>query len=168
MNKLDEMTNFIETITEYTCTASGLEMTSQNSELRITQDTDGKSILFSKVHISDVLERVDSDGKRFLQVNFIDGKKILITDKLIGFKPAECQGIDVGKLPKVVTTPDLLSVIEAIEDSMRKGVTFQEEVDVLRKVFHSVIEGAEAVGFTLEEEKHWLDYLVVSDSPATA
>ena len=35
----------------------------------------------------------------------------------MGFKPVEIVGLDMSRIPKVVTTPDLVSVFEAIEDA---------------------------------------------------
>jgi len=84
----------------------------------------------------------------FLQVNFLSGKKILLTENLIGFKPVPSRGLDLSKLPKVVTTPDLLSVVEAIEDSISFAVA-NDELDVLKRVFDSVLRGAEAWASTL-------------------
>ena len=109
--------------------------------------------------VEEVLVREDSDGRSFLQVNFLDGKKILITEKLVGFKPAETLGLDLRKLPKVVTTPDLVSVLEAIEESVNNYGHRAEEVDVLRRVFDSVLNGAEAVGFEVGAERNWLNFI---------
>lgn len=123
---------------------------------RIFQRTDGKTMAFTVDQLDEVIERVDSDGKGFLQINFTSGKKILLTDNLVGFKPIPAIGLDMGKLPKVVTTPDLMSVVDAIEDSMLAGDQSSEEVDVLKKVFDSVLRGAEAVGFDITSERIWL------------
>src|SRR6185437_8442215 len=141
--------------------SQGLELRSQNdngqdqmvsADILILQRVDGKTIRFSSQKIDEVLLRQDSEGHDFLQVNFIDGKKILLTDRLIGFKPAETVGLDLKKLPKVVTTPDLVSVVEAIEESLNGKGAGGEEIDVLRRVFDSVLNGAQAVGFELDNE----------------
>jgi hypothetical protein len=67
--------------------------------------------------------------------------------------------LDLSKLPKVVTTPDLLSVVEAIEDSMASPPAPGDELDLLKRVFDSVLRGAEAVGFDITPERLWLQSL---------
>jgi hypothetical protein len=128
-------------------------------DLEILQCADGKAIAFPISDLDEVIPRIDSDGHVFLQVNFHNGKKILLTQNLIGFKPAPSRGLDLTKLPKVVTTPDLLSVVEAIEDSISALPTQPEELDVLKKVFDSVLRGAEAVGFDTTSERVWMQSL---------
>ena len=121
--------------------------------LQISQNTDGKTIIFPVADLEEVIPRIDSDGHIFLQVNFLSGKKItVLTENLIGFKPAPARGLDLGKLPKVVTTPDLLSVVEAIEDSITSEPNQPDEIEVLKRVFDSVLRGAEAVGFDITPE----------------
>ncbi|MEZ4872229.1 MAG: hypothetical protein R2827_08275 [Bdellovibrionales bacterium] len=71
------------------------------------------------------------------------------------------------KIPKVMTTPDLIGVIEAIEDSLSANVA-HEKMESLRMLFHSVIEGAEHVGFDLRAEKMWLHQIARAGSKATA
>jgi hypothetical protein len=139
----------------------------EQEEMQILQHTDGKTISFPIVQLDEVIARVDGEGNAFLQVNFRSGKKILLTENLIGFKPAPSKGLDLGKLPKVVTTPDLISVVEAIEDSLG-APTPTEEVDVLKKVFDSVLRGAEAVGFDLTPERMWLQRLGSNSNKASA
>lgn len=143
--------------------SSGLSLKEgTNGELSIFQQVDGKSIRILLNNIEEVLSRQDSEGHHFIQVNFFDGKKIIITEKLVGFKPIETTGLDVRKLPKVVTTPDLVSVIEAIEESLSSQNSRAEEIDVLKRVFDSVLQGAEAVGFELTNERSWLNFITTS------
>jgi hypothetical protein len=127
--------------------------------MQIHQCTDGKTIAFEVADLEEVIPRIDADGRVFLQVNFRSGKKILLTENLIGFKPAPSRGLDLTKLPKVVTTPDLLSVVEAIEDSMSSTPSQADELDVLKRVFDSVLRGAEAVGFDITPERLWMQSL---------
>ena len=158
-----------ELIQRYIAQSSGLEMRRLDSgEVAIFQKTDGRSIKFQSTKIEEVLPRQDAEGRDFLQVNFLDGKKILITEKLVGFKPAETAGLDLKKLPKVVTTPDLVSVIEAIEESLNVGGQRNEEVDVLKRVYDSVLNGAMAVGFELDQERSWLNFIANSKHKASA
>jgi len=120
--------------------------------LVIEQKLDSKRITLNTFDLEEVMPRTDDAGKSFLQVNFSSGKKILITESLIGFRPLCLYGLDMEKLPKVVTTPDIQSVFEAIQESLQSNDE-QEELDVLRKVYDSVICGGESVGFDLKEER---------------
>lgn len=146
-------------ISDFVSKSSGLKSRQAASEVEILQRTDGKAIAFPIADLEEVIPRIDSDGQVFLQVNFNSGKKILLTQNLIGFKPAPARGLDLTKLPKVVTTPDLLSVVEAIEDTLSTTPTQPEELDVLKKVFDSVLRGAEAVGFDTTSERVWMQSL---------
>ena len=65
----------------------------------------------------------------------------------------------MSKLPKVVTTPDLISVVEAIEDNLNSESAHPIELDILRKVFDSVVSGGEAIGFDLAKARDWLHRL---------
>jgi hypothetical protein len=124
--------------------------------IEIRQMYDQKSVVIDVLHIKEVLERTDNDGKNFLQLNFTDGKKILVTDAFIGFKPVITPDRSSEKLPKVVTTSDLISVIEAIEDVSSGTVkNSKEDLDSFRKIYLSIIEGAEQIGFNCENEKNW-------------
>lgn len=126
----------------------------------VHQSVDGKSFRFSVVDLTEVLKRVDSDGQPFIQVNFTSGRKVLFTDNLVGFKPCDIGGLDMNKIPKVVTTPDLLSVFEAIEEGLSSEQVMDHEVDILKKVYQSILTGGEEVGFDLAFEKKWLSRLV--------
>lgn len=143
-------------IREFVEKSGGLTSHFDDLACQIFQRADGKTMSFEVSELDEVIERVDSDGKHFLQVNFASGKKILLTDNLIGFKPMPAIGLDMSKLPKVVTTPDLISVVDAIEETMIGGTSGGEEIDILKKVFDSVLRGAEAVGFDILPEKIWL------------
>lgn len=147
-------------ITEFISKSTGLRSRVDTQEnIQVHQCADGKTIAIHANELEEVIQRIDTDGHVFLQVNFKSGKKILLTQNLIGFKPAPSRGLDLGKLPKVVTTPDLLSVVEAIEDSMSSTPAQPEELEVLKKVFDSVLRGAEAVGFDTTSERVWLQGL---------
>ena len=152
----EEILNYVQD------TAGLVNCGSSQVELKIFQKADGKSLSFDVVDIDEVIPRLDSEGNPFLQINFTSGKKILLTDTLVGFKPAVSPGLDMGKLPSVVTTPDLISVVEAIEESLAAASTEPEEIEVLRRVFGSVLEGGEAVGFDLTSERIWLTRLTHS------
>ncbi len=157
-------------ISRFVTASEGLELAqdSATESLIIKQQADGKEISFTEDAVEEVLERYDSDGRCFLQVNFLGGKKVLLTDKLIGFKPVAQKGLDIRRLPKVVTTPDLVSVVEAIEDILNVENPKLDEVAVLRKVFDSVSLGAEEVGFDLTAEKRWLHCISALRGKASA
>lgn len=144
-------------IRDYVTTSGGLRSQAVGaSQIEIRQVYDQKTLCFDTASIKEVLERIDTDGKRFLQVNFLDGKKILVTDSFIGFKPVVTPERTSEKLPKVVTTSDLISVIEAIEDlATNGGKGIREDLESFRKIYLSIIEGAEQVGFNCENEKNW-------------
>ena len=143
-------------IRQFVARASGLKATDVGPVVTIQQSADGKSINIETTSLEEVLFRNDADGQSFIQVNFRSGFKILITDTLIGFKPAQLTGLDMAKIPKVVTTPDIMSVFEALQEALYTGDPKDEDVGVLRRVFDSVITGGEAVGFDLKHERSWL------------
>jgi hypothetical protein len=158
-----------EVIVSFVTKSAGLSTKTEGPEgVVISQAVDGKELGFAHSDVEEVLKRQDADGKVFLQVNFKTGKKILLTDNLIGFKPALCRGLDMDKLPRVVTTPDLLSVVEAIEESLGSESSAIEEVELLKRVFDSVLIGAESVGFDLTSERVWLHQFCVGDRKASA
>ncbi len=162
MSQFDEKNDqreLLDQIVKYVETTSGLKTDwSDESEVSISQSADAKSIVIQILDLKDVLIREDSNGKSFIQVNLFDGKKLLLTEALIGFKPFPTAGLDLRDLPKVVTTPDLLSVFEATEEAISSDATLSE-VDTLKKVFEAILLGGEAIGFDLSEEKSWFQRL---------
>lgn len=159
---LEEVLNFVEN-------TSGLNsQVTESGVVTIQQDIDGKSFRFKCEDLNDVLQRVDGDGKQFIQVNFQSGNKVLFTDTLVGFKPRETVGLDMAKIPRVVTTPDLISVFEAIEESMGSDLTPANEVEILKKVFQAILQGGELAGFDLSFERRWLARLSSTNFKASA
>ena len=150
----------VSQISDYVKDTTGLEITNCNdSTIEIFQKTDGKTLKLFPKQIEEIIQREDSSHKVFLQVNFLNGKKLLLTEKLIGFKPAQTLNLDMTKLPKVVTTPDLISVVEAIEDTINSTESHPEEIKVLEKVYSAVLKGAEDIGFSLPNERTWIQTL---------
>ncbi|MGI9548471.1 MAG: hypothetical protein ACR2M7_00605 [Bdellovibrionales bacterium] len=135
-------------------------MNLESDKLIITQDNDKKSISFSVSDIEEVLERKDNNEDLFLQLNFKVGKKMLLTKEFVGFAPAICHGLDEDKLPKVVTTSDLLSVIEAIESSLYGKEPYEENLSEVKLFFEAIACGAESVGFNLTGERLWVEKLI--------
>ncbi|MFS4459689.1 hypothetical protein [Bdellovibrio sp. HCB2-146] len=160
--ELDHILNFVDS-------SKGLRAKiNESGRVQIRQDLDGKLFSFSTQDVSEVLHRADSDGKPFLQVNFKNGLKVLLTETLIGFKPVETLGLDMTRIPKVVTTPDLVSVFEAIEESMGADNGLDQEVEILKKVYLAILTGAEKVGFDLSTERKWVNRLLASKFKASA
>lgn len=147
----------IEMIADFIETESTLSLDSiSETGLKITQNIDGKSLEILTSGVDEVLTREDSAGKPFLQINFIEGTKILITKSLVGFKPALFDGVDPDRIPNVVTTPDLLSIVEALSD-----FDFEEDYEeyrALRRMYYSILHGAEAVGFEIDNERLWISH----------
>ncbi|QDK36849.1 hypothetical protein [Bdellovibrio sp. NC01] len=160
--ELDHILNFVDS-------SKGLRAKiNESGRVQIRQDLDGKLFTFSSQEVSEVLHRADSEGKPFIQVNFKNGSKVLLTETLVGFKPIETLGLDMGRIPKVVTTPDLVSVFEAIEESMGADNGLDTEVEILKKVYLAIISGGEKVGFDLTTERKWLNRLLASKFKASA
>ena len=155
-------------IVSYLNKSVGLELCmSDDQPLKVKQRLDGNEIRIDHSRIEEVLDRIDADGKDFLQINFHSGLKILLTEQLIGFKPMASEGLEVDKLPNVVTTPDLFSVYEAIQEAMSEDCG-EDDVEVLKRVFEAVVLGGEAIGFDLSEERLWLQRLTFTHSSACA
>lgn len=162
-NNMNEIINFLEN-TRY------VKFEFDQTSLRVTQNEDQKAISFRFADVEKVLARTDFDGSQFIQINFHNKTKILITKNLIGFKPLELVGFDAGKIPKVVTTVDLNSVFKAIEDLTDGEDTYQTatELEVLKKVYQSIMMGAEQVGFEMKAEKQWFSAFLLNPLAATA
>ena len=119
----------------------------------IKQKLDGRCISINMFDVEEVLNRFDEQEREFLQINFISGKKILLTQKLIGFRPFAIFGLDMEKLPKVVTTPDIMNIFDAIQESLCNDENPTMELEILRKIYDSIVCGGESVGFDLKEER---------------
>lgn len=159
---LDHILNFVDA-------SKGLHaVVSESGKVKIRQELDGKVFSFTSQEVSEVLHRADTEGKPFIQVNFKMGSKVLLTETLVGFKPIETLGLDMGRIPKVVTTPDLVSVFEAIEESLSSDNSLDQEIEILKKVYLAIISGGEKVGFDLSTERSWLNRLLASKFKACA
>ena len=138
--------------------------------LELTQKEDRKKITIDFANIEKVLIRQDVDGTNFLQVNFTHGTKILITKSLVGFKPTQLIGFDLTRIPRVVTTIDLVSVAKAIEDlfDSEESSDSKAEIEILKKVYQSILFGAEGIGFKMQAEKNWLSSILLNQSAVSA
>lgn len=159
---VNEIVNFLD------C-ATGFDYKLIGTDVQISQKEDAKVISFNLENVEKVLSRQDFDGSVFLQVNFYGGLKVLVTKFLVGFKPTELVGFDSQKIPKVVTTVDLKSVVKAIEDTYEEdNYQTDVELEVLTKVYHSILLGAEAVGFDMMTERSWYLRSMLNRKAATA
>jgi hypothetical protein len=160
--ELDQILNFVDS-------SKGLRsVIKESGKILVRQDFDGKALTFQSSEVVEILQRTDAEKKAFIQINFRNETKVLLTDSLVGFKPIDTMGLDMTRLPKVVTTPDLLSVSEAISESMGSDLGLDSELEVLKKVYLAVVSGGEKVGFDLSEERDWLSRLFVSKIKAIA
>ncbi len=160
---INDVINYLETQTQFI-------FTFDEDILELTQKEDLKKITIDFAQIEKVLIRQDVDDSKFLQINFTSGTKILITKSLVGFKPNQLIGFDLTKIPRVVTTIDLVSVSKAIEDLFDSEETYetQTEIEILKKVYQSILYGAENVGFKMQAEKTWLTSVMLNHSAAAA
>lgn len=160
---INDVVNYLETQTHFVFKFN-------EKILELTQKEDAKKIVIDFEQIEKVLIRQDVDDAKFLQVNFGNGTKILITKTLVGFKPNQLIGFDLTKIPRVVTTIDLVSVAKAIEDLFDSEETYETktEIEILKKVYQSILYGAEGVGFKMQAEKTWLTSILLNQSAAVA
>lgn len=159
---LEDILNFLES-------SGGLRFNIRdNGNIEVVQSLDGQGMVFAYQDIVEVLDRSDSEGQRFIQVNFKEGRKVLFTDTLVGFKPVHLAGLDITKLPKVVTTPDLASVIDALSDALADESAVEYEGEILKKVYRAILEGGLLVGFSLEKEREWMKRLHITSISASA
>lgn len=162
MKKQASKNKHLNTIGQFIFESSGLTFfqDDKTEAINIFQKSDKKNISFKNSDIKEILKREDQKKETFLQVNFKDGRKILLTKKLVGFAPASCGGLDIDKLPKVVTTADLVNVIEAIESSLYGKDSYEEDLSEVRLFFESIACGAESAGFNLVGERIWVERLI--------
>ena len=92
----------LDGILSYVDQTKGLSIkVSEVGRVSILQDSDGKVFSFDTRDVVEVLNRQDSDSRPFVQLNFQNNHKVLLTENLIGFKPQETLGLDMGRIPKV-------------------------------------------------------------------
>lgn len=151
-----------DNILDFVSQSKGLKVQQfDGSVAQVLQEIDNKLFSFQTAEVADVIPRIDNDGKGFIQINFTSASKVLFTETLVGFKPVETLGLDMSRLPKVVTTPDLQSVFDAIEESMSTDGA-EHEAEILKKVYLAILMGGERVGFRLPNERKWLSRLLGS------
>ena len=157
-----DIVNMLQSFLSKSKKLSLVETQKSDTEFSILQKDDRKRIFIVKENIEKVLEREDQNGEMFLQINFKNGKKIILTEEFIGFAPAACVGLFTKKLPKVVTTADLLNVIDAIEGSVYGTEQYQESLSDVKLFFEAIASGAESIGFDLTGERLWVEKIIPS------
>lgn len=161
---MNEIVNFLEL-------QSSFEFKINEDTFELVQLEDLKKLVINYEKIEKVIKRKDVDGADFLQINYCNSElKVLITKSLIGFKPVELNGLTIEKMPRVVTTIDLKSVKMGIEDIFSSEETQDSlaEIQILKKIYKSILRGAEQVGFNMCAEKHWLSGILNSNLAFTA
>ena len=160
---INEVVNFLETRSQFSYSFT-------EETLELTQKEDSKKMLINFNNVEKVLDRQDVDGSRFIQVNLSQGSKILITKSLVGFKPTELVGFDLTRIPRVVTTIDLKSVSKAIEDlfDSEESSETKTEIEILKKVYQSILMGAQDIGFKMQAEKKWFSSILLNHQAAVA
>ena len=160
---INDVVNYLETQTHFIFKFN-------EKTLELTQKEDMKRIVLDFEQIEKVLCRQDVDESKFLQINFHSGTKILVTKSLVGFKPNNIVGFELTKIPRVVTTIDLKSVAKAIEDLFDSEESFETstEIEILKKVYQSILYGAEGVGFKMQAEKTWLSSILLNPTAIAA
>jgi hypothetical protein len=79
--------NNVDLILGFVDQSSGLRVqVSSVGKVSILQEADGKIFSFDCSEIAEVLTRSDSDKRPFVQINFNNSKKVLLTEALVGFK----------------------------------------------------------------------------------
>ena len=174
MNNDKEMVtqhDLLTIIEDFIGKSSGLSLVDRTvADVSISQSGDSKKLKIRKMDLVDVLVRKDGEGKEFVQVNLSTGRRLLLTDQLVGFKPLPIAELDIQQLPRVVTTLDLLSVFEAIEESVSAAAPGEpnNDSDTLKRVFNAILLGGEDVGFDLSTERSWLKRLSIVSSKASS
>ena len=160
---MNEILNFLDKKSQF-------KFTFTTGIIDLKQAEDNKKIEIKSDDVEKVLSRQDLDGSQFLQINFKTGAKILITNSLIGFKPYEMTSFDSSRIPRVVTTVDLVSVSKAIEHLFDSddAPNSKAEVEILKKVYQSIMFGAENVGFKMNEEKKWFSSIMLMTAAISA
>ncbi|MBE8221821.1 MAG: hypothetical protein HAW60_03740 [Bdellovibrionales bacterium] len=126
--------------------ADGLNIKQQTSDYVIIEQNEDRSFL--KVffnNISCITFSKKEQGECYIQLNFINNTKCILTNGLIGFAPIKSILLDKNSLPEIVSSIDLLNIIEAFEDSLRNSGE-SEDFLFLSQVYHSVLNGGKNIG----------------------
>lgn len=126
--------------------AKGLRVKQQGQNFITIEQLEDKSFL--KVffyQIRHVSQSPESNKDSYIQINFTNNTKCILTDNLIGFAPIKSFLLDKNALPEVVSSMDLLNIIEAFESNLRNSGE-PEDFLFLNQVYHSVLNGGKHIG----------------------
>lgn len=153
-----EKKQFLPVIQGFVSESRGLNMTPCLSDsIEIKQIVDSKTLNINLKNIEEVIERNDKEPNFCIQINFISGNKLLLTNDLVGFKPIDQLDFGLYELPAVVTTTDLKAVFSLIEDTLSNEDDLNlVDVQVLKNVYRSVLLGSESIGFDMSAEREKL------------
>ena len=155
--------DYISVIVDYIKSTKGLSLQKVDDVcLEIVQKQDLKVLTLKTETIKEVIFRYNKDYNNFLQVNFKNEGKILITDKLIGFPPKKIIDLEGIKLPKVISTLDMLSFFEMTEEYIQSDNCSVIQVVALKKVCDLILESALDVGFNVVADKTWFHQISYS------
>lgn len=126
--------------------AKGLRIKKQDKNIIVIEQLEDKSclkIFFHNIHYISFAK--DSVNGQYMQIDFTNKTKCILTDNLIGFAPVKSLLLNKNALPEVVSSIDLLNIIEAFEAHLRNsGVA--EEFLFLNQVYHAVVNGGKQIG----------------------
>lgn len=126
--------------------ASGLKIKQQDKYFIIIEQLEDKSCLKVFFHnISYISFAKDDTGGQYIQIDFLNKTKCILTDSLIGFSPVKSLLLNKNALPEVVSSIDLLNIIEAFEANLRNSGE-AEEFLFLNQVYHAVLNGGKQIG----------------------
>lgn len=134
------------TLLQFIKKTEGLRIKQQAQYYIVIEQIEDKSFL--KIffhHISHISFSSEKQNGHYIQVNFTNHTKCILTNHLIGFAPVKSLLLDKNALPEVVSSMDLLNIIEAFESNLRNSGE-AENFLFLNQVYHAVLNGGKQVG----------------------
>ncbi|MBE8162641.1 MAG: hypothetical protein HAW63_01470 [Bdellovibrionaceae bacterium] len=126
--------------------ASGLQIKKSTNDYIIIEQLEDKSFLKIFFHHIDYISfSKDARKESYIQLNFINNTKCILTSDLIGFSPVKSLLLNKNSLPEVVSSIDLLNILEAFEASLRNSGN-SEDFLFLNQVYNAVLNGGKKVG----------------------
>lgn len=160
--------DYSQVISDYVRSAKGLDLHGLNGEkIDILQKEDTRVLSVVFENIKEVLFRYNEEYKNFLQINFKNGKKVLLTDRLIGFPPKSSLDAEGIKLPQVVSTLDMLSFFDMTEEYLQSESCSVSELVALKRVCDLILESAMDVGFDVSSDRTWFHQISYSLNKAS-
>lgn len=124
----------------------GLRVKNQNLTSITIEQKEDKSFLKIFFHqISHISLASETKKEDYIQINFINKTKCILTESLIGFAPIKSLLLDKNSLPEVVSSIDLLNILEAFEANLRNSGEIEDFL-FLNQVYHAVLNGGKHIG----------------------